>query len=157
MTRTDKVNESKFWVKVDKSDGCWIWKAYRDKDGYGVVRVGNRTMLAHRVSYYMANNGIKDSLCVCHKCDNPPCVNPAHLFLASRQENMDDMTRKGRAKPNKKRGSAHYKAILNEALVLKIREVYKNGNVTIGEIAEIFGLTPSGVGNAIYGKTWTHI
>jgi hypothetical protein len=87
----------RFWTKVQKSDGCWQWTAYRDPMGYGRFRLNGEARLAHRVSWEMHNGSISpEDLCVLHKCDNPSCVNPDHLFLGDRIANVADMVAKGR-------------------------------------------------------------
>lgn len=88
----------RFWPRVDKAVGqgpdgtCWEWTASRNGDGYGF---SNHTM-AHRVSWEIHNGSIPNGLCVLHRCDNPPCVNPAHLFLGTKKDNAADMSAKGR-------------------------------------------------------------
>lgn len=89
--------ESRFWVKVDKTNACWYWTGAKNNRGYGNVRIASKYLLAHRVSYAIAY-GIPDDMNVLHKCDNPACVRPNHLFLGTHQDNMDDMVAKGRAK-----------------------------------------------------------
>jgi hypothetical protein len=81
-----------FWNKVNKTSGCWIWTA-ANKDGYG--RYSN-SGYAHRISWEMHFGKIPAGMFVCHKCDNPPCVNPDHLFLGTNQDNVNDMRAKGR-------------------------------------------------------------
>ena len=81
-------------------DGCWEWPRYRNpKSGYGQlshrINGATRQFTAHRASYEAFVGEISDGLCVCHKCDNGPCFNPAHLFLGTHKENMHDMIRKG--------------------------------------------------------------
>lgn len=81
-----------FFEKVDKTDSCWLWLGAKDRKGYGFFK-GKR---AHRASYEMFNGPIAESLLVCHTCDNPPCVNPEHLWLGTNHENILDSTKKGR-------------------------------------------------------------
>jgi hypothetical protein len=90
----------RFWAKVEKMpDGCWVWQAARSVSGYGLLAPsggvrGDRR--AHRVSWELHNGPIPAGLWVLHSCDNPPCVNPDHLFLGTRSDNMRDCASKGR-------------------------------------------------------------
>jgi hypothetical protein len=78
-------------------NGCWEWQLFRDKDGYGRLKVKQRMKRAHRVSFELSVGSTKN-LSVLHRCDNPPCVNPDHLFLGSMKDNMQDKLKKGRLK-----------------------------------------------------------
>jgi len=86
----------KFWSKVKRSDDCWEWQGGKSPLGYGRVRHEGKDWFAHRVAYYLIYGVHPGNLSVCHKCDNPPCVRPDHLFLGTRHDNMMDSARKGR-------------------------------------------------------------
>lgn len=88
----------RFEEKIDKTNYCWNWKANKNNMGYGMIRLGGLQpkKLAHRVSYEIKNGKIPDGVCVLHKCDNPACVNPEHLFLGNKKDNYYDMVKKGR-------------------------------------------------------------
>ena len=90
---------ARFWPKVDKAgpDDCWEWNASRQGTGaYGRIGVNGKVELAHRISYELMHGPIPDGLFVMHRCDNPPCVNPAHLSLGTRRDNMEDSMDKNR-------------------------------------------------------------
>lgn len=87
-------------VAVDESSGCWNWTAAKNEHGYGRYQTGVKTgvKLAHRLSFEMATGPIPPGLIACHKCDNPSCVNPTHLFLGDRDDNAKDCAKKGRTR-----------------------------------------------------------
>lgn len=86
----------RFWSKVNKTGGCWEWTAAANVKGYGRFMFEGRVQYAHRLSYAFAFGGISEGLLVCHRCDNPKCVNPAHLFLGTNMDNIQDCCAKGR-------------------------------------------------------------
>lgn len=92
-------DKERFWAKVDRRgpDECWPWRAATDRDGYGAFNVRAAMFGAHRVSWKITT-GATPTKCVCHTCDNPRCVNPAHLWLGTHQDNMQDKIAKGRAR-----------------------------------------------------------
>lgn len=90
--------ETRFWMRVDKSGECWTWTAARGDHGYGSFTDDDgRSVSAHRFSHQLHYGPIPKGLVVCHKCDNPPCVRPDHLFLGTQADNVRDMQAKGRA------------------------------------------------------------
>lgn len=102
--RSPGPNVAKFWSKVDKSGGpeaCWPWTGATNELGYGVTQFDGRAALAHRKAWALTNGPIPDDKLVCHRCDSPPCCNPAHHFLGTNADNMADMAAKGRARCKK--------------------------------------------------------
>lgn len=91
--------EERLWEKVDKAGDCWVWTAGRNPKGYGRIGRGGRgegVVLAHRAVWELANGPVPEGLFVLHRCDNPPCVRPNHLFLGTKADNNQDMASKGR-------------------------------------------------------------
>lgn len=89
--------ESRFWEKVQRGEAtqCWPWTGAKNPHGYGKMFREGEIVDAHRLSYEINRGEIPLGMCVCHTCDNPPCVNPLHLFLGTMKDNMDDKVRKG--------------------------------------------------------------
>lgn len=99
---------SRFWAKVSKSSGCWLWTAAirNPADGYGAFWIGGRHRTAHHVPWMMENGPIPPGLILAHKCDNPRCVRPSHLFLTNQAGNMADKVAKGRQARGQRGGNA---------------------------------------------------
>lgn len=130
---------------------CHWWTGYIDKDGYGTFRIGANKVKAHRAAYRFYIGEIPERMLFCHTCDNTSCVNPAHLFLGTNQDNMDDMVNKGRSA----RGEGHGWAKLTNNDVAKIRSLA--GLSTHREIAEMFGISKANATQIINRKIWKHI
>lgn len=142
---------SRFLSKIDKTDTCWIWLAYKDAKGYGIFGISSRnTKRAHRFSYELFINKIPHDKLVCHECDNPSCVNPEHLFLGTNQDNMDDMKKKNRAPNNK--GTNNPNAKLNKLKAVQIRKLYKTGEYLIKDLAERFSINRNRISKVISNK-----
>jgi hypothetical protein len=116
---TDAALAVRFWAKVQKGPGCWLWTAYRNRDGYGQFRVGGRMSKAHRVSWMLHFGPIPGGLDVLHRCDNPDCVNPSHLWLGTDADHTADKVAKGRQ--SRQKGEMHGQAKLCAAEVITIR------------------------------------
>ena len=86
----------RFFQKIEKTTSCWFWLSGKDKDGYGKFFLSGKTLQAHRVSWSMHNGVIPTGMSVLHRCDNPPCVNPEHLFVGTCVDNVKDRDAKGR-------------------------------------------------------------
>lgn len=136
--------ESRFWEKVDKSGDCWVWMAHRNQSGYGVIGDHRKRYLAHRVSYQMVNGPIPQGLLVMHSCDNPACVNPAHLRLGTHAENGADKASKGRSS---RRGHA-----LSEREAAEIRALY--GTLAAKAIARQYGVHIDTIYSIHSGRSW---
>ena len=144
---------------TDDITGCWNWKGCT-RNGYGRLIIGSRsdgsrkTITAHRLSHEIFIGPIPDGLFVCHKCDNPSCVNPRHLFAGTRQDNVDDRERKGRNFIAF--GELNGNAKLNETDVLSARRLRASGK-TFASIADRFGVDKKTIIQAIKGGSWAHV
>lgn len=148
---THKSIVDRFFAKVDRSGSCWVWTGSCDWQGYGKFGVGDKNVMAHRFSWSNAHGVIPEGMLVCHKCDNPPCVNPDHLFMGSQAENVRDMIAKGRG--NHPRGENHPRARLSDKQVIKIRSSEEPGKT----IALRYGISQSLVGQIRRLAVWRHL
>jgi hypothetical protein len=155
----------RFWEKVvwnGDEDECWEWQGATRRGGYGTIGrggtrgVGNGNVSAHRFSWEFFNGSIPEDLHVLHACDNPACVNPAHLWLGTNADNSADRDQKGRGRWAPPKGERHWRAKLNPDAVRAIREGAKRGVRWI-DLAERFGVSESAVAHVLCGRTWTHV
>lgn len=135
-----------------KQDKCWIWKR-GFRNGYGILGINKKLLYAHRVAYALFNGGIVGRKCVLHRCDNPACFNPKHLFLGTRTDNAKDRDAKGRVA----HGENHYRKKLSSKDVKEIKALLKLG-VPPKKIADSFTSVTSGaIQNIKSGKTWKRL
>lgn len=148
----------RFWAKVNvtSTKDCWEWQGSRHKFGYGWFSNGHKAGGAHRFSWQLKNGPIPDGMLVCHRCDNPACVNPAHLFLGTNADNMADMARKGRAKGGCHPGVGCARAKLDDATVIAIRQRKARGERAVN-IAKTFNIQPATVRQICRRATWRHL
>lgn len=147
-----------FLGKVSQSGagGCWLWKAYRSDKGYGRLRFRGKGHMAHRVSYTLFSGTIPEGLNVCHKCDNPPCVNPAHLFVATQKENVDDMIKKGRKVVARGEDAGLAKLTLEQVEFVIKNYRPKHREFSGAALARQFGVTKACIHDIIRRKSWRH-
>lgn len=165
------------WSRVNKSDECWIWLGSTNGKGYGFMRVGKKSVGVHRIVYELVHGHIPEGMLVLHRCDNPTCCRPEHLFLGTYSDNGIDMTAKGRnivqthperlarglrngahTHPDKRRrGELNGRAILGADRVAEARNLYATGKYKLKDLADKFGMSVSGIHHAIHGKNWKHL
>jgi hypothetical protein len=138
-------------ISIDKN-GCWIWGGCYRK-GYGVMQAEGHKISAHRLSWVLFHGEIPGGMEVCHKCDNPSCVNPEHLFLGTHKDNMDDCRNKSRMIGPKNFGSKNGATHLTEPNIKAIRSLYAQGNTQI-QIAKQFRIGRSTVGDIVRKLSW---
>lgn len=160
------TTEQRFWKKVSKTGYCWIWTGSQRRNGAykrGNFRPGGTSekITVARFSWFIHHGKIPKKMCVLHKCDNGLCVNPMHLFLGSKADNVHDMDRKGRRKTTLGygglKGLDNPSAKLTEKDVKNIRFLYANGNITQLKIAKQFGVCQWTISAIVRKEMWNHI
>lgn len=159
---TPEQRAARFWSRVDRRgpDECWPWLRSRDADGYGQVWDGSHMLKTHRYAWILSNGPIPDDLCVCHRCDNPPCCNPAHLFMGTQADNVADRDAKGhhvnvwkgKSAPHSV-GERNVRAKLTAEMVVAIRLSTERRKV----LAEKYGVSLHTIIRVRSGENWSHI
>jgi hypothetical protein len=147
MTR----REESFWNRVLVGDGCWEWTGGTVQFGYGKLMINGKRHAAHRISWQMKYGPISNDICVLHRCDNPACVRPSHLFLGTKADNAQDCARKGRM--NHIRGVRHPWSKLTEDQVREIR----NSTGPLRDAATKYGVSRSAISLIRRGDNWAHL
>jgi hypothetical protein len=152
----ESINQDRFWSFIGKgrSDECWNWAGAKDSRGYGRFHIGlsrGSTALAHRVAFALTRGYVPDA--VCHKCDNPSCCNPDHLFGGTRADNNLDMAAKGRNRVPKfgLRGELHHHAKLTNSQSMEIIEKYARGGVSQRQLASEYRVSQRSISKVVLG------
>lgn len=138
---------------IENGNNCWVWKG-GTTNGYGSFHTNGMYISAHRFSWFITNGEIPEGFLVCHHCDNPPCVNPKHLFLGTPKDNVQDKMKKGRHNPPQ--GERQWKSKITSNQVKKIRNLYDSGKYTQQELGTLFSIGQSNI-SYIVNKTWQHV
>ena len=166
-TGQQKTTAERFWSKVDRRGDCWMWTKARNKKGYGIVSTRGkfRNAKAHRVAWQLENGPITEEQCVLHRCDNPACCRPSHLFLGTRADNNEDMRNKGRNRLSCSktpalsckypRGERHHHSRLTAEKVLEIRAMAEE--LGLAAVCRAFGIDDSHAHKIITRKLWKHV
>lgn len=172
-----RSTEQDFWKHVNKrnADECWIWTGRLTDCGYGRVGYHRKQWKAHRLAWALTYGSIENGMGVLHKCDNPPCCNPNHLFIGTQIDNMADSARKGRHPRNAThylpsgdrhhsrlhpevmaRGEHNGSAVLTEEKVRQIRQRRERGE-TMSSLARAFGVAKGNIIFIVHRQTWKHV
>jgi hypothetical protein len=149
----------RFWKHVDKRgpDECWPWLAYCDATRHGHVMINGHPCHAARIAYELVNGPIPPGLFACHRCNNSPCCNPAHIYAGTPLENVHDTMMTSRySPPPHRRGEAVNTAKLTVDHVREIRVLYAEGQ-SQRKLASRFGVSRSNIGMIVRHTSWAHV
>jgi hypothetical protein len=146
------MTEQRFWSKVNKTESCWLWTGCCFSSGYGALSVDDIPIYTHRYSYEIHKGKIPEGLLIRHTCDNPPCVNPNHLLVGTRADNVMDMVERNR----QARGSKNGQAKLTEDDVNEIK-IFREFGFTQQELGKMYGVSQSTITRLLSKKRWGHL
>ncbi|MEG4424966.1 MULTISPECIES: HNH endonuclease signature motif containing protein [unclassified Microcoleus] len=149
----DDRSKERFEKHIISKDNCWLTDLWCNQRGYGQFHLKRSRMNASRASFLIYNGEIPEGMFVCHKCDNPPCVNPEHLFLGTHTENMRDMVEKGRSN----RGSKNPQSKLTEKEVFQIKALLVETNLTVERISVLFDVSQRTIAYIKQNDIWKHV
>lgn len=170
-------HRERFFSRVEITEGCWLWLGRRNDKGYGLFDANGRHFLAHRFSWQLHHGTSAGEKQLCHHCDTPNCVNPAHLFAGTQADNMQDMVRKGRhwnkqggarlatgdrngarSHPERlARGERNGHAVLSTDQVVELRRLYATGRYRQVDLASRFGIKQQTLSKIVRGLLWSHL
>jgi hypothetical protein len=148
--------DDRFWHRLGNKmpSGCILWGGAFNEDGHGEIGVRRHYHQgAHVVAYRLMVGSVPKGMCVCHRCDNPPCINPVHLFLGTSTDNRMDCVAKGR----QAKGERNAKSKLNAERVKAMRARYASAPMTFIQLAKEFNISPAQANKIINGEFWKHI
>jgi hypothetical protein len=159
---------AKFWRQAEAPSlfECWLWKGTVGTHGYGQISFEGKIWRAHRLAFFLHNGTLDETAVICHSCDNPLCVNPAHLFAGTHADNVAGMVRKGRqargdrikgpTMEQRLRGAAHYASKVDEEDLREIRRLRAMG-YTLLQLAQRFPLHPMTIGEIARREIWRDV
>lgn len=157
MNLTDKFYEH--LPKILDESKCWEWEGWinHSKGGYGQISHNNKILKSHRVSYELYHKKSLGNLHCLHKCDNPCCVNPLHLFAGTNLDNVKDKISKKRCYTGYQKGESNGSSKLKNSDVLEIRKLYKNKKYTMTKLGKMYEVHRSTISYIVNNKTYTHL
>jgi len=146
--------ETRLLSWTDKTDSCWLWRGYRDRNGYGQLTINKQTRKSHRVSWEIFRGPIPADKCVLHKCDVGSCINPDHLYLGTKADNTRDALERNRLRPPV--GERNWRCKLTEKRVTEIRKLRASG-MMLKHLEKKFGISNGQISQIANHKAWKHV
>lgn len=160
----DDQDIQRFWAKVTKAEGCWIWQAAKDEKGYGIFQLNGSARRAHRIAYDLTHDAPLGESLGCHDCDTPSCVRPDHIWPGTADDNSKDCKRKGRTRPGHNPGGyklpganigeRNPRAKMDWARVRALRARYASGLELLKNLAAEYGIGFSTADKIVRFETW---
>lgn len=145
--------EERLWAKTQKSDTCWVWIGAHLISGYGHMTINKKRVTVHRLSWEVHNGPIPIGMEILHRCDNPPCIRPDHLFIGTNQDNVDDMVSKKRHTYGDRNGHA----VFTDDQAREILYLLRTKQATGRQIAQQYGVDETTISKMRLGITWKHL